>query len=178
MRLMFLLLLVVPLVHAESRLSGTVVSAKGEKISGVTVSAKAGTITTSVFTDKAGNFQFSPLPEGSYRVWAQTLGYQTARTALDLSGDRQLDLKLARNSDAEQTFRQLPGNLALDSLPEASDDDKRMKQLVRNGCTSCHTASYPLQHRFDEAGWSAILELMKNANVYGSYMAKERGKAT
>jgi len=178
MRLMLLLLLVVPLVHAESRLSGTVVSAKGEKISGVTVSAKAGTITTSVFTDKAGNFQFSPLPEGSYRVWAQTLGYQTARTALDLSGDRRLDLKLARNSDAEQTFRQLPGNLALDSLPEGSDDDKRMKQLVRNGCTSCHTASYPLQHRFDEAGWNAIIELMKNANVYGSYMAKERGKPT
>ena len=43
MRLMLLLLLVVPLVHAESRLSGTVVSTKGEKISGVTVSAKAGT---------------------------------------------------------------------------------------------------------------------------------------
>jgi streptogramin lyase len=178
MRLMLLLLLTVPLAHAESRLTGTVVSAKGEKMAGVTVSAKAGTITTSVFTDKVGNFHFSPLPEGSYRVWAQTLGYQTARTALDLSGDRRVDLKLARNSDAEQTFRQLPGNLALDSLPEASDDDKRMKQLVRNGCTSCHTASYPLQHRFDEAGWSAILELMKNANVYGSYMAKERGKAT
>src|SRR3954453_4580681 len=174
MRLMFLLLLVVPLVHAESRLSGTVVSAKGEKISGATVSAKAGTITTRVFTDKAGNFQFSPLPEGSYRVWAQALGYQTARTALDLSGDRKVDLKLARNSDAEQTFRQLPGNLALDSLPEASDDDKRMKQLGRDVCTSCHTASYPLQHRFDEAGWNAIIELMKNANVYGSYMGKER----
>src|SRR3954471_7213156 len=177
MRLMLLLLLVVPLVHAESRLSGTVLSAKGEKIPGVTVSAKAGTITTSVFTDKAGNFQFSPLPEGSYRVWAQTLGYQTARTALDLSGDRKVDLKLARNSDAEQTFRQLPGNLALDSLPEASDDDKRMKQIVRNGCTSCHTASYPLQHRFDEAGWNAIIELMKNANVYGSYVAKDRKPA-
>src|SRR3954452_15499424 len=177
MRLMFLLLLVVPLVHAESRLSGTVVSAKGEKISGATVSAKAGTITTSVFTDKAGNFQFSPLPEGSYRVWAQTLGYQTAHTALDLSRDRRLDLKLARNSDAEQPFRQLRGNLALDSLPEASDDDKRMKQLVRNGCTSCHTASYPLQHRFDAAGWNAIIELMKNVSVGGLYVAKDRAPA-
>jgi hypothetical protein len=36
MRLMLLLLLAVPLAHAESRLSGTVVSAKGEKIAGVT----------------------------------------------------------------------------------------------------------------------------------------------
>src|SRR3954469_18233992 len=143
MRLMLLLLLTVPLAHAESRLTGTVVSAKGEKMAGVTVSAKAGTITTSVFTDKAGNFQFSPLPEGSYRVWAQTLGYQTARTALDLSGDRRVDLKLARNSDAEQTFRQLPGNLALDSLPEASDDDKRMKKIGRNRRTGSHTARCP-----------------------------------
>src|SRR5690349_14055694 len=178
MRLVTLLLLAVPLAHAESRLSGTVVSANGEKMAGVTVSAKTGTITTSVFTDKAGGFRFSPLPEGSYRVWAQALGYQTARTALDLSGDRKANLKLVRNSDAEQTFRQLPGNVVLDSLPEASDDDKRLKQLVRNGCTSCHTASYPLQHRFDEAGWNAIIELMKNVNGGGSYMAKERGKPT
>src|SRR2546423_821746 len=178
MRPMFLLLLATTLAHAESRLGGTVLSASGEKLAGITVSAKAGTITTSVFTDKAGKFEFSPLPEGSYRVWAQALGYQTARTALELSDEQSVNLKLVRNADPEQTFRQLPGNLALDSLPEASDDDRRMKQLVRNGCTSCHTASYPLQHRFDEAGWNAVLELMKNANVYGSYMAKERGKAT
>ncbi|TMG76849.1 MAG: hypothetical protein E6H77_08215, partial [Betaproteobacteria bacterium] len=178
MRAMLLLLLATTLAHAESRLSGSVVSPSGEKMAGVTVSAKTGTITTSVFTDKAGKFEFSPLPEGSYRVWAQALGYQTARTALELSGEQSVKLKLVRNADPEQTFRQLPGNLALDSLPEASDDDRRMKQLVRNGCTSCHTASYPLQHRFDEAGWNAVLELMKNANVYGSYMAKERGKAT
>src|SRR2546423_15560425 len=176
MRPMFLLLLATTLAHAESRLGGTVLSASGEKLAGITVSAKAGTITTSVFTDKAGKFQFSPLPEGSYRVWAQALGYQTARTALELSGERSVNLKLVRNADPEQTFRQLPGNLALDSLPEASDDDRRMKQLVRNGCTSCHTASYPLQHRFDEAGWNAVLELMKNANVSDSDMAKARRK--
>ena len=174
MRLALLLLLATSLAHAESRLSGSIVSASGEKMGGVTVSAKTGTITTSVFTDKAGNFQFPPLPAGSYRVWAQAIGYQTARTALELSADRQLDLKLVRNADPEQTYRQLPGNLALDALPEATEQDKRMKQLVRNDCTSCHTASYPLQHRFDEAGWNAIIELMKNANVYGSYVANDR----
>jgi streptogramin lyase len=50
-----------------------------------------------------------------------------------------------------------------------------MQQLGRNNCTSCHTASYPLQFRFDEAGWNAIIELMKNANVYGTFVGKERG---
>ncbi len=44
-----------------------------------------------------------------------------------------------------------------------------MKRIVRTVCTGCHTASFPLQHRFDEAGWNAIIELMKNANVYGTY---------
>src|SRR4051812_35544989 len=117
MRLMFLLLLVVPLVHAESRLSGTVVSAKGEKISGATVSAKAGTITTSVFTDNAGNFHFSLLPEASYRVWAQTHGFQTAHAAFDLSPDSPLNLKLAYNSEGDQTFRQPPANKRQDLLP-------------------------------------------------------------
>jgi streptogramin lyase len=49
-----------------------------------------------------------------------------------------------------------------------------MKRIVRSVCTGCHTASYPLQHRFDEAGWNAIIELMKNANVYGTYVGKDR----
>ena len=182
MRALFLLLLASSsFAYAQSQfqLAGSVASAAGEAMAGVTVSAKAegGTITTSVFTDGAGNYYFSALPEGHYRLWAQAIGYQTGRAAVDLSTDRWVTVQLAANGDAERTFRQLPGNLALDALPEATEDDKRMKQLVRNGCTGCHTASYPLQFRFDEAGWSAIIELMKNANVYGSYMGKER-KAT
>jgi streptogramin lyase len=62
----------------------------------------------------------------------------------------------------------------LNALPEETDQDKRMKRLVRNICTGCHTPSYVLQHRFDEAGWHAIIELMKNANVYGTFMGNER----
>ena len=49
-----------------------------------------------------------------------------------------------------------------------------MKRIVRTVCTGCHTPSFPLQHRFDEAGWSAMLELMKNANVYGTFVGGER----
>ena len=157
-------------------IAGYVRTVDGAGMAGVLVSAKAegSTITTSVYTDKSGAYSFSPLPVARYRMWAQAIGYQTARADFELAPGKWQNFRLASNSDSEQTFRQLPGNLALDALPEQTDDDKRMKQLVRNGCTSCHTASYPLQFRFDEAGWMAVIELMKNANVYGSYVAKDR----
>jgi len=173
----FLLLALAISAHAEEPpITGYVRTLDGAGLAGVVVSAKAegGTITTSVYTDKSGLYSFSPLPAGKYRMWAQAIGYQTARAEFEPAAGKWQNFKLSSNSDPEQTFRQLPGNLALDALPELTENDKRMKQLVRNGCTSCHTASFPLQFRFDEAGWTAIIELMKNVNVSGSYVAKDR----
>ena len=173
----FLLLTLAIAAHAEDvPIKGYVRTVDGAGMAGVVVSAKAegSTITTSVYTDKGGLYSFSPLPAGKYRMWAQAIGYQTARAEVEPAPDRWQSFKLAPNADPEQTFKQLPGNLALDALPEQTENDKRMKQLVRNGCTSCHTASFPLQFRFDEAGWTAIIELMKNVNVSGSYVAKDR----
>src|SRR5262249_26538636 len=70
--------------------------------------------------------------------------------------------------------RQLPGTVRFSALREETDRDKRMERRARNTCTSCHTASHALQHRFDEAGWNAIVELMKNANVYGTFVGNDR----
>jgi streptogramin lyase len=175
MRSLIALLAVVPFT-VGAQLAGTVTGPKGEKMAGVTVSAKAdgSTIRTTVYTDKAGNYAFSPLPAGNYKLSAQAIGFQPSKAEMQISGAAKQNFKLAANTDVEQTFRQLPGNVALDSLPQATEQDKRMHQLLRNNCTACHTASYPLQFRFDEVGWNAVLELMKNANVYGTYMAKER----
>jgi streptogramin lyase len=168
-----------PAQAADALLRGIVASTGGEKMGGVTVSAKpdGGTITTTVFTDESGNYYFPPLPAGKYRVWAQALSYQTAKGEVDLSVNRKHDITLASMPTPEQTFKQLPGYLVLQALPEQTEDDKRMKRIVRTACTGCHTASYPLQHKFDEAGWNAIIELMKNANVYGTYVGKERPAA-
>lgn len=177
MRTLLVLCLFAAAAHAEDvPITGYVRTGEGAGMAGVVVSAKAegSTITTSVYTDKGGLYAFSPMPAGRYRMWAQAIGYQTAKADYELEPGKWQNFRLVANTDAEQTFRQLPGNLALDALPEQTDNDKRMKQLVRNGCTSCHTASFPLQFRFDEAGWTAIIELMKNANVYGSYVAKDR----
>ena len=64
---------------------------------GVTVSAKAEgqTITTTVFTDESGQYYFPALPAAKHRVWAQALGFEPARSAVDLAAARKADLVLA-----------------------------------------------------------------------------------
>jgi streptogramin lyase len=154
-------------------LTGTVTSpaGAGDKMGGVTVSAKAlgSTITTTVFTDEAGNYYFPALPAGKYRVWAQALGFDTAPGEAELKPGGRQNFALKKIADTERLIRQLPGDLILAGLPEETADDMRMKRIVHNNCTSCHTPSYTLQHRFDEAGWHAIIQAMKNINVYGVY---------
>ena len=156
---------------ADGLISGTVKSASGGSMGGVTVSAKAEgtTITTTVFSDQDGGYYFPPLPAGKYRVWAQALGFATAKSEADLAASPRQDFVLQPLTDFEQRVRQLPGDLILAGLPDATPDDRRLKQIVRNNCTSCHTPSYPLQHRFDETGWNAVIQTMKQINVYGVY---------
>ena len=151
---------------ADTVLSGAVTSAGGDKMGGVTISAKAAgqTITTSVFTDDSGAYYFPPLPAGKYQVWAQALAFERATGEVDLAARKRQDFVLKPAADY---VRQLPGHVIIDSLPDETDADKRMKRIVRNACTGCHTPSYTLQHTFDEAGWTAIIELMKRVNVSG-----------
>ena len=158
-------------VHADQLLSGRVASRSGQKLDGVTVSAKreGSTITTSVYSDAAGEYFFPPLPDGRYRVWAQALGFERTSGSVDLSAARRQDLTLAEIADPERRFRQLPGEMMVAALPEASADDARMKKIFMNNCTGCHSTSYALQFRFDEAGWSKIIDLMKIVPVTGVY---------
>jgi streptogramin lyase len=156
---------------AEVVLSGSIKSAAGEKMEGVTVSAKAegSPITTTVFTDGTGAYYFPPLEAGKYKVWAQALSFETAKSDVDLAAKKSQDFVLTSMADFETRVRQLPGDLILAGLPDETNDDKRMKRIFRNNCTSCHTPSYTMQHRFDENGWHAIVQAMKSINVYGMY---------
>src|SRR5580692_12114900 len=82
---------VVPSVaSADQLLTGSIASATGQKLDGVQVSAKkdGSTITTSVYTDQNGDYFFPPLADGKYRVWAQALGFNTVRDAVDLTATR------------------------------------------------------------------------------------------
>jgi streptogramin lyase len=58
----------------------------------------------------------------------------------------------------------------LASLPDQTPDDRRLKRVFRNSCTSCHQPNYILQNKFDEQGWTAIMEVMKRVNVAGGYL--------
>ncbi len=72
-------------------------------------------------------------------------------------------------TDPERRIRQLPSELLVAALPEGTEDDARMKKVFMNNCTGCHAPGYVLQFRFDQAGWSKIIDLMKVVPVTGVY---------
>ena len=158
--------------RADAILSGTIKSADGAAVGGVTVSARrdGSNIVTSVFTDESGNYYFPALAAGKYKVWAQAITFDTGRGEVDLSTAKRQDFALKPLKDF---VRQLPGDMILAALPGDTPEDATVKTIVQNNCTACHTPSYTLQHKFDEAGWNAIINLMKHANVYGIYQGPD-----
>ena len=137
-------------------------------VGGIAVSARAAgrTFTTTVFSDEDGGFVFPALDDGDYRLWAQGVGFETARA----------EATLAAGSPAAHTFTlsaiddftpQLSGAEWLDSLPEETFEDRRLKEIFRVNCTECHSPSVALHNRFDEAGWLAILDLMEHSTYTG-----------
>jgi streptogramin lyase len=161
---------------ADAVLNGTIKAVGGEALGGVTVSARAdgSNIVTSVFTDESGNYYFPPMAGGKYKLWAQAVTFDTVHGDVDLGAAKRQDFTLKPLKDF---VRQLPGDMLLAALPDATVEDANMKQLVQNSCTGCHTPSYILQHKFDEAGWNAIITLMKHVNVSGIYQGPEHKAA-
>src|SRR5215475_5102799 len=119
---------------ADQVLSGAITSATGEKLGGVTVSAKleGSTITTSVYTDETGNYYFPPLPAGKYNVWAQALGFETAKAAADTNSTTKQNFTLKAMTDAEAIYRQLPSELMVAALPEETTEDAAIKKVFTN----------------------------------------------
>jgi streptogramin lyase len=154
---------------ADQVLTGVISSASGQKLEGVTVSAKmvGSTITTSIYTDEKGAYYFPPLPAGKYKVWAQALGFETAKSSVDLTAGQHQHIVLKEITDPERRYRQLPSEAVIAALPEATEQDALMKKVFMNNCESCHPAGYALQFRFDEDGWNKVIDLMKIAGNTG-----------
>lgn len=159
---------------AGAILRGEVKGPSGEVLEGVPVSARADgeTITTSVYTNEAGSYEFPPLHEGNYRVWAQAVGFEAAQRQAQIgrSGPVQLPFSLKQLADFT---RQLSAQEWLAALPEDTAANRRMKIVFRNNCSGCHPASYVLQNRFDEEGWKRIITYMEKTDANGGRPAPD-----
>jgi streptogramin lyase/cytochrome c2 len=159
---------------AESSALGGTITANGSALGGVTVSARAEgtTVTTTVFTDERGAYSFPMLPGGKYRVWAQAMGYATARAAAVVgegaSGRHDFSLQTINDMSMQASSSEW-----LAALPSSTKEDRRMRELLRANCTQCHSTAVILQQRFDEKGWLAIIDFMLNgpANAQGGVAA-------
>jgi streptogramin lyase len=153
---------------SAATLTGIIRTSHGKVMEGVTISAAAagGTITTSVYSDDRGQFYFPVLPSGKYRVWAQAVGYEAGRAELELVPARPTHQNFTLRA-VENFERQLTSPEWLSALPDENSQDRRMKLIFVHSCTTCHSAAFALQNKFDEAGWRAILALMERINVYG-----------
>jgi streptogramin lyase len=149
---------------------GTIKDRSGKALGGVTVSARsaAQTFATSVYTDERGVYVFPNLSAGSYKIWAQAVGFTTERADLTLDGSHTVkrDLTLKPLADFGP---QLTGFEWFNSLPDDSAEHQRIKQVMYVACTGCHSLDLPLQNTFDEAGWNAIVKSMENS-FYNGYV--------
>ncbi len=157
----------VPLGEAAGPLWGTVTSASGETLEGVTVSARSPgrNLTTSVFTDSDGEYFFPPLESGRpYKVWAQAQAFEAGRAEVELgqAAERQ-NFSLTSIADFEN---QLTGAQWYEALPDATREDRRMKEVFRAACMGCHPQNFTLISRFDEAGWGNIIDVMSRMHPY------------
>jgi len=142
-------------------LVGTVQSADGKPMEGVAVSARAQdkNISTSVYTNQEGEYFFPPLDAGEYRMWAQAVGFELTRAEKTISSGRQIrqDFTLKPVADFSS---QLSDAEWMESLPDDTPADRRMKKVIHNNCVVCHGPGFALAKRFDAAGWGVIMNTM------------------
>ena len=148
---------------------GAIKNKSGRPLAGVAVSARAAdqSMTTSVYTDEKGVYVFPHLAAGTYRVWAQSVGYVTLKAELTLDGTRTASRNLTLQPLAD-IGQQLTGYEWFNSLPDDTAEHKRMKQVMYVACTGCHSLDLALQNRFDEKGWNNIIKAMENS-FYNGY---------
>jgi streptogramin lyase len=152
---------------SSTGLMGTVKSSDGKPLEGVPVSAKAqgSTITTSVYTNQNGEYYFPVLPDGQYRIWAQTVGFELTRAEQTISSGKKIqqDFALKPFTDA---WKQLSDAEWFASLPDGTAEDRKMKRVLLYNCGTCHNSGFVLEKRFDKAGWETIVSRMSKISGY------------
>ena len=110
-------------------LMGVVKSSEGKPMEGVAVSARASDkrFTTSVYTDQAGQYFFPPLADGRYRMWAQAVGFDTARAELTIAPGKKIQQNFTLKP-LRDFSQQLSGTEWTDSLPADTPADRRVRR--------------------------------------------------
>src|SRR5437762_2160129 len=82
---------------------GSVKSSDGKRMEGVAVSALAEgkTFTTSVYTNHDGEYYFPALDSGQYRVWAQAVGFEVARSEQTVTPSKKIVQNFTMKAMAE-----------------------------------------------------------------------------
>jgi streptogramin lyase len=149
---------------------GTIRDSAGRPLAGAAVSAQAADqmFSTSVYTDRRGRYVFPHLTRARYEIWAQEIGYATARSQISVAGTHaaRSDLELQPLQDYDE---QLTGYDWFNSLPASTPDQKRLKQAMFVTCTGCHGLDVALQNRFTESGWSKVIHTMSDT-FYNGYL--------
>ena len=148
-------------------LMGTVKDNAGKPMNGVTVSVRSTEelMTTSVYTDDRGVYVFPPLRGGKYRLWAQAVKFTTENADVTLGAKTTVkDMAMKPLANYEM---QLTGYEWFSSLPDDTQEHKRMKQVLYVACTGCHSLDIVLDNRFDEAGWNTIVRSMEVSTYNG-----------
>ena len=142
-------------------LLGVIRSPDGKAMEGVAVSARSQnqTFTTSVYTNRDGEYYFPLLADGQYRVWAQAVGFETARSEQRIASGKKIQQNFTLRP-MQDFSKQLSATEWVHTLPNSTPEDRRMQRVISYNCTTCHIPAFPLNKRFDAAGWGIILNTM------------------
>ena len=152
----------VGVADAAQGFHGRILDAQGKAVSGAVVSARNAALarTTTVYADEEGRYRLPDLVDGPYDVRARHFGFKDRMKMAVPADGRQLDLRLAPESDDYDRMAALPSNrwfaLALAAMPNA-----HMREEFERQCTFCHQqGSWPTRVERTPEQWEKIFSLM------------------
>ena len=131
---------------------------------GVQLVAPSG-VRTTVYTDGAGRFEFPKMQAGSYilRIATPVPFKPYRRDSVAIDGATKLDdIVLERVADSDNfpasaaLESQLSGAEILWNLPGTAEE----KATLQKNCSGCHSWQQIFRSRYDEHGWSLIVDRM------------------
>src|SRR5579862_8212135 len=159
-------LLLAPLADAAATgvVSGTVKGTDGAPFKGAFVRAQnqKTKINYIVLSDKQGKYRFDDLAPGTYEVRASTVDFKTDPRSVSLAANRPsvLDFALQKADVHWPDISNQQGKMLLPDDPG--------KTVLFTRCMSCHGLQTKIAaNRFNEAGWRAMIGLMRDPNGVG-----------